>query len=175
MERCGRSTTEGMIMLRIRRSGVRSGALCTVMAIGLSGCFLAGSERHEDVQRELNQNRRQWEAQGIDEYRYAARRACYCGQEAVGPVVVEVRNDEIVARTYQETDESVSSTYSGLWPTMDGVFDIVQDAIDRDAHQLRVEYHPERGFPTMISIDYMEYAIDEELGFIVEEFELLAP
>lgn len=162
-------------MWEIRPSGLRSGALGMLMAIGLSGCLLASSERHDDVQRELNRNRRQWEAQGIEDYRFVARRACYCGQEAVGPVVVEVRDGEIAAQTYQETDQPVTPTYAGLWPTMDGVFDIVQDAIDRDAHQIRVEYDPEHAFPTTISIDYVEQAIDEELGFNVEELEVLAP
>lgn len=162
-------------MLRIRRSVVRPAVLGILMAIGSSGCLLVSPERHDDVQRELNQNRRQWEAQGIEDYRFVARRACYCGQEAVGPVVVEVRDGEIAAQSYQETDQPVTSTYAGLWPTMDGVFDIVQDAIDRDAHQIRVEYDPQHGFPTSITIDYMEHAIDEELGFIVGAFEVLSP
>jgi hypothetical protein len=75
--------------------------------------------------------------------------------------------------TYQETGEAVSETYAGLWPSLDGVFDIVQDAIDRDSYQVIVEYDRERGFPTVISIDYIEQAIDDELVFYSGPFELL--
>jgi hypothetical protein len=160
-------------MLRLASRATLSGAAAVMGAIALGGCVLLGSNRHDDAQRELNQNRRLWEAQGIDDYRFVARRSCFCGPESTAPVVVEVRDDQIVSLTYQETGEPVSETYAGLWPSLDGVFDIVQDAIDRDSYQVIVEYDRERGFPTVISIDYIEQAIDDELVFYSGPFELL--
>lgn len=148
-------------------------ALGVAALIAFHGCGLLGSSRHEDIQRELNRNRRQWEAQAIQNYRYVGRRGCYCPGEVVDPVVVEVRSGQITSLTYQQSDESVGPTYAGLWPPLDGVFEIVQDAVDREAAGIDVQYHAELGFPRSISIDYMEHAVDEELTYSVEAFELL--
>jgi len=41
----------------------------------------------------------------------------------------------------------------------------VQDAYDRDAHEVQVEFDPSRGYPTRIWIDYMLMMADEEMGF----------
>jgi hypothetical protein len=41
----------------------------------------------------------------------------------------------------------------------------VQDAYERDAHEIQVEFDPGRGYPTRIWIDYVEMMADEEMGF----------
>ena len=52
-----------------------------------------------------------------------------------------------------------------LFRTIDGLFDLVQDAYDRDAHEVQVDFDPDRGYPTRIWIDYVEMMMDEEMGF----------
>jgi hypothetical protein len=49
--------------------------------------------------------------------------------------------------------------------TIDGLFDLVQDAYARDAHEVQVEFDPGRGYPTRIWIDYVQMMADEEVGF----------
>ena len=144
-----------------------------VGALTLAGCALTGPEDLRDEQRELNRSRRQWEAAAIEDYRLVARRLCYCGTEVIEPVVVEVSGGEPVSRTYQATGQPVPEQFEELWPTMDGVFAIVQNAIDREAHRIDVEYDPALGFPTSIAIDYLEHAIDEEMRFDVIEMQPL--
>lgn len=56
---------------------------------------------------------------------------------------------------------------------MDELFEVVQDAIDQEAHTLTVEYHAQLGYPTSIDNDYWLNAVDEEVSFRasgVEEF-----
>lgn len=138
----------------------------------LEGCGLFGSAHQEELQRELNRNRRHWEAQAVDDYRYVARRGCYCPTEVVAPVVVEVRDGEVVSVVYQESGEAVQVTYSALWP-MEEVFGIVQEAIDRDAVEVTVHYDPDYGFPRDIGIDYSENVVDEEVAYTITDFQLL--
>lgn len=153
---------------------VRSGWWRSVAAmlgmVAVTGCALAAPGDHADVQRELNRSRRQWEALGIQDYRFVARRVCFCGAEITTPVMVEVRGGEVVSRTYQDTGQPVSATYEGLWPAVEGIFDIIQDAIDREAHRIEVEYDPDLRHPTSIGIDFLEHAVDEELGINVSGF-----
>ncbi|HEU0021543.1 MAG TPA: DUF6174 domain-containing protein [Dehalococcoidia bacterium] len=43
----------------------------------------------------------------------------------------------------------------------------LQDAIDRDAASIRVNYDSRLGYPVSIAIDYNTMMADEELGFSV--------
>ena len=52
-----------------------------------------------------------------------------------------------------------------LFRTIDGLFDLVQDAYDQSAHEVQVDFDPGRGYPTRIWIDYVEMMADEEMGF----------
>ncbi len=49
--------------------------------------------------------------------------------------------------------------------TINSLFDLVQDAYERDAHEIQVEFDPGRGYPIRIWIDYVEMMADEEMGF----------
>ena len=49
--------------------------------------------------------------------------------------------------------------------TINGLFDLVQDAYNRNAHEVQVEFDPSRGYPTRIWIDYVLMMTDEEMGF----------
>ena len=52
-----------------------------------------------------------------------------------------------------------------LFRTIDGLFNLIQDAYDRNAHEVQVEFDPGRGYPTRIWIDYVQMMVDEEMGF----------
>jgi hypothetical protein len=52
---------------------------------------------------------------------------------------------------------------------VEGLFDILRDAIVRDAHVIEVTYDVETGVPIKFWIDYAENIADEELGFRVTE------
>lgn len=149
-------------------------ALLTVVA-GLAGCGAPRSSPLDTAQGELDRNRRTWEALGSEDYRYVGRRGCFCPPDIYSPVIVEVRGGEVVSRTYQEDGRAVSEEHAELWPALPGVFDLVQDAIDREAADVAVAYDPDTGVPRTIRIDYDEMMADEELGYEVEGFEPLQP
>jgi len=49
--------------------------------------------------------------------------------------------------------------------TIDSLFGIIAEAMDRDAADIQVHYDPQRRYPADVPIDYSANAIDEELGF----------
>lgn len=138
-----------------------------------AGCSTVAPTAHQDASRELERHRSLWEEQAVDDYRYVASRGCFCPVELVAPVIVEVRDGRVTSRTYKDSGEPVAEMHAERWPPIEGVFDIVQDALDEDADSISVEYDRERGFPTSISIDYMQEAADEELTYEAGEFEPL--
>ncbi len=114
---------------------------------------------------DLEDQRERWEAQGISDYTYDIRRNCFCGH--VNPVRVTVRDGQRIRAYDLERELELIGEEATWYPTVDGLFDILEDAYARDAFSVRVEYDPQMGYPTSFFIDYSENMADEELGFDV--------
>ena len=70
----------------------------------------------------------------------------------------------MVSVSSASTGEDVDGIKDGVWPTIDELFDFVEQAIDEDADELIVAYDQEFFFPTLISIDWIKMAIDDEIS-----------
>lgn len=147
------------------RSVFWRGAMLTVLlAAPLASCSALQTGPDDEVQTELNRQRRRWRAQSIDDYTYTVQRICFCLPDYTAPVRVRVRDGAVTERSYAERSGEVPAEDARFWPPVEGLFDLVQDAIDRDAHSIQVQYHPELGYPTSVQIDYDQMMADEELG-----------
>jgi hypothetical protein len=105
-------------------------------------------------QNELNANLARWEAAEIEDYRFRFRRMCFC--IFIDPVTIEVRAGQIASVVNADSGTVADTTQmSGYFLTVDARFEVIQDAIDREAHSLEVEYRTQRGYPTSIGIDYL--------------------
>lgn len=103
-----------------------------------------------------------WDDAGIETYRWTVRRGCFCPIEYNRPVVVRVENGVKTSVTDVETGEPVSAQLAAQYPTVVGLFDIIQAAIDHEADRLEVSYDSARGYPSDVFIDQELYAVDEE-------------
>ncbi len=111
----------------------------------------------------LGEQRALWEALGLEDYTYGVRRVCLCPfREGVRATVVD---GAVAGATDLVTGEVLEPNEVQWYLTIDGLFDLVQDAYDRNAHDVQVEFDASRGYPTRIFIDYSEMIADEELGF----------
>lgn len=140
-------------------------ALAMVASSVLAGC--GTSDPEIGILREIGQNRDRWERQGIQTYRYAVERICFCG--LAGPVRVTVEDGEPTERVFVVSGDPVPEEQGEWYPTVDGLFTILFDAVRRDAFSIEVTYDPETGVPLDIFIDYAQNIADEELGFRVTE------
>ena len=141
-----------------------------VLALGaLVGFGSACSDSLGPVQSELNLNRQNWEAEALSDYRYRYRQLCFCGPDVTAQVWIRVEGNEVVSATFVESGEPVGQSRLGQLPTIDGLFDFLQDAIDREAYSIEAEYHRTLGYPTDASIDYEQNVADEEQAFTTEE------
>ena len=111
----------------------------------------------------LSEQRSLWEALGLQDYTYDVQRVCFCPfREGVRVTVVA---GVVAGATDLATAEVLEPNEVQWYLTIDGLFDLIRDAYDRNAHEVQVEFHPSRGYPTRIFIDYSEMIADEELGF----------
>jgi hypothetical protein len=113
-----------------------------------------------------------WEEAGLEDYVFEFQRLCFCGGDVIRRVRIEVRSGSVSAATYVDDGAPVSGDLED-YPTIEALFEEIQDAIDREAHSLTASYHAELGYPTSVSIDYIELAVDEEMAFNVYSLEPL--
>ncbi len=115
------------------------------------------------VMDRLGEQRELWEALGLEDYTYGVRRVCLCPfREGVRVTVVD---GAVAGATDLVTGEVLEPNEVQWYLTIDGLFDLVQDAYDRNAHEVQVEFDASCGYPTRIFIDYSEMVLDEELSF----------
>lgn len=141
--------------------------LSFILAFGasaLAGCADLGPRNH-DLLEEVRAQRRAWEAWRPASYVYEVERLCFCGVEWRGPVRVRVDAGQVVGQEYVDGGESVTSAAAPWFPGVEGLFDILEDALDRDAHQVQVTWDPVSGAPQDFWIDYDANIADEEQGY----------
>ena len=146
-----------------------------VLILGLWGMLAGCGLVEPDERDELREMRSVWSAQAITSYTYTLRRGCFCTIEAVGPVAITVRDGQVESLRYVASGDPVTNL-TDLWPTMDGLFDLIERAVAGDADDVVVLFHPDLGYPLTADIDYIAQAIDDELFLEVLSLTLqLAP
>ena len=119
-----------------------------------------GSDSPTAPVNHLGEQRALWASQDLTDYTFDVSRVCYC--QFVGDVRVTVKSGVITGVTELASEVARDPE---TFRTIDGLLDLVQDAYDRDAHEVQVEFDPNRGYPTRIWIDYVRMIADEEMGF----------
>jgi hypothetical protein len=147
-------------MLRTR---IRCIVAAAFVALGACGDDPMGPVRSADLERA----RQRWSAARPAEYAYTLRRSCFCGPEVTRPVQITVRNGTVVELRYADTGVLVDPRWAPLFPSIDGLFAIIDDAIARRAERLDLEFEATLGYPLEIDIDYSTRIADEEITYTV--------
>jgi hypothetical protein len=121
-------------------------------------CSLLGDDDLSDFQ----QQRSQWERQGLSNYAYTLNVACFCPY--LGPVRVDVRADSVYRAMLVDTGLEIADPDSFNIKTIDGLFEVLERAL-KEADEVEVDYDAQYGFPTLISIDYYKDAVDDEISY----------
>ena len=135
-------------------------------ALSLAAC----SGPYSDLQRELRQNEQKWTSQKTRDYSYTLRIGCFCPPEITSPVLVEVRGGTTKSVSYVSDGREATNELFRKADTIEELFSVIRESIDQKVDKLTVEYDPSLGYPTEISIDPIETAIDEERAYTVSNF-----
>lgn len=123
----------------------------------------------DDLSREQNRLDRNWDlfqrAAPLS-YGYTVRVSCECPTDVTRPVVVWVDRGSVEYLLYQDDGSPVPLSYASAFPSVEQLFDIIQDAIDRRADDIEVDYDFTYGYPTSVWIDYDRRVADEELSMV---------
>ena len=82
----------------------------------------------------------------------------------VGPVTVSVRNGVVESQQYVSSGATVAAQYAAIFPAVEGLFEIIDDAIRNDTKPLTIQYDPTLGYPTRIALG--DPAVDAPLYIV---------
>ncbi len=120
---------------------------------------------------QLQRNKQLWAKQNISNYRFTLRQSCCRSFET--PVNIEVRNGQVASIVPATQELSFNREDFTHHASIAKLFDVVEDAIAKEAEDLLVTYHPTLGYPTQISINYDQWTVHDELSITVENFQAL--
>jgi len=149
---------------------LRHTAIFTLLAAAW-GCGSLGIDTllgpESEGRSRLEVNRERWQQVRPASYSMVLKRLCFCTELGIGPVRIDVVGTTATRRVYVESGEPVSADLAPYFPTVDGLFDVLVDAMNHGAHQIEVTYDGETGIPVDIWIDYDAGLADEEQGYQV--------
>lgn len=146
-------------------SGKRLVLLLFLSAISLGfRCEVFGST--DDRRDALETARHRWESRDIVSYEYRYRNQCgECLPAYARAYDVRVVHGFVVRIVDAETGALPPEGYDVL--TVPELFTLVDDALER-ADVLHVEYDPQLGYPSVVSVDWKRQVADDEFVITVQ-------
>ncbi len=142
--------------------------LFLVLAVLLAACSTTS---------EYDQNIKKWQDADVAHYQFDLFIGCFCPFRDMMPLTIEVKDGEVVSITTQDgtavAESDPSYTYFVEVATLDRLFEKLASSLNGGADEVLVTYDTQYGFPTSISIDQIKEAIDDEIAYQVENFEVL--
>jgi uncharacterized protein YceK len=143
--------------------------LFVLLALFVTGCAsLVGQASGEGGTQE------KWQDANISHYRYELSISCFCIFAQDMPLVIEVKDGEVVSMEYKsgkEIDPSFLEQFQ-RFDTIDKIFAELETA-QTEAERVEATYDEEYGFPTQVTIDQAVQAADDELYLTIANFEVL--
>jgi hypothetical protein len=140
---------------------------CTLsVALAVSACDLPLGLGGNDDSDQLENGREKWRRRGPADYEMTLHKSCECLPP--GTVRISVRNRVRTSVVDPSSGEAVAENLATGYPTVPELFDLIEDALDRDPHQLDVTYHEYYGYPLHITVDFEENVADDEFVYRVE-------
>lgn len=139
-----------------------------LMIFVLTACSLGGKA-------EIERNQQKWHDTGIAHYRYNLFVGCFCVFSQDMPLIVEVKDGQVVSLEYQSGKEIDASSRELFekYATIERIFSELEAYSNGKADEVVVTYDPTYGFPTQANIDVIKNAVDDELALTVSNFEKL--
>lgn len=118
--------------------------------------------------RDLLAAETKWRQNKPRSYSYTLQRSCFCMPEFLKPIQIEILGNTVTRATVEGVPLPLERRANAL--TVEGLFEIIREAIDDKAHRIDVQYDAEYGFPRSISIDRNAMMADEEVYYTATEF-----
>jgi len=143
--------------------------LLLILAIVLTACSAIQPKSDFESARD------KWQDADISHYRFNLFVGCFCIFTQDMPLIIEVKDGEVVSMEYQSGNDIDAGNleYFQRFATIDKVFAELEKDLGGEADKVEVQYDETYGFPTEVSIDFIEQAADDELYLTLSNLEAL--
>ena len=124
--------------------------------------------QYRKLAHQLKRNQQKWYKKRLRHYSFKLKRQCHCAAKYRKPIKIIVKNGKI--------QSAKSPGGANPWrraKTIDGLFAIIRDAINKKAAGIDVKYHRTYGYPTSIYIDHNHHVADEETSYTIHNLKSL--
>jgi hypothetical protein len=186
-----RSVADCPALVRTWREQIEIAELVSAVASALNGCMLPATPAptrsvsqpaatptptptatpSSDALARLMKHRALWDDLGATHYRMVQQVTCYCRHPHL--VSIEVRDGQIVSVRDVWSGEEVAEPLPRNYRTIEEIFDLLADAIERSAYSLSVTYSPDVGAPLNLYINYSRAIVDEEIGYEITDLGII--
>ncbi len=104
-----------------------------------------------------------WEARGPREYSFELEIGCFCVDQRA--VIVYVQDRVVRAVRYADDRTLVGPQSSMAFPTLEGLFELIEQARANGAFFVRAEFDARYGYPRALTIDRWEGVADDEVHY----------
>jgi hypothetical protein len=132
-----------MTFMRLKKIAFVS--VITAFALIMGACKdVAGPEETLGAARAL------WAQNGPVNYTMTTQVSCECTSELTGPIVTVVRNGVVQSRRYVGSGALVDPRYDTWFPSVDGLFGLVETSIRENWEPRNAQYDSQMGYPTLV-------------------------
>ena len=114
---------------------------------------------------------KQWKASNIQNYTFELTKSCFCPQEEVKEV--SVQNGYLENAIFIPSKTPINLSKRGDIYSLDGFFTLIQNAFDKNASVVTVQYDYDYGYPTKISINQDTTVTDGGITYKITNFKIL--
>ena len=114
----------------------------------------------------VDDNEALWAANGSPNYSMTVQRSCFCAETDPVDVVVEAGEVVSAVRQTDEGPEDLDPDGFEAYFSVPGLFGIAAEA-ESGADEVVIEYDAALGYPTLIDIDWVRNAVDDEEQYSV--------
>jgi hypothetical protein len=148
---------------------MRTLAAVILVASLVPACAMdAESTQDSEVLGQMISHREQWSRPSRSEYQFTWQQGCFCGPEMTRPIRISVKAGRIVSAAYVDDKQPVSASIQSGLTTIEGVFDLIQHAVDQHYDEVRVTYG-DQGYPSSVFFDISKRAADEERSIAISD------
>ncbi len=156
--------TSSVLARRLSAFGL---AIVLPVVAGCSGIF----DPDYNEQRDLERARDRWYATRAFEYEVTVDRQCECLY--TGRIRMLVRGGVPIAAVDRYSGAPVPLSVLRYYPSVEELFDLIDDALYGSSVRVDVSYDHSYGFPRVTYIDYDRFYTDDDLHFELRELRVL--
>ncbi|MGV6810174.1 MAG: DUF6174 domain-containing protein [bacterium] len=128
---------------------------------------------YKNIHQAWQSAKQKWQkTNATNHYIYTLQRSCFCPPEFRKPMRIRVDKNNIKLVLLVPENTEKSTNFAGA-KTVDGLFTLIEQAMQRKAASIEVSYDARFGYPTNIAIDYDKRMADEEVYYKASGMRLL--